>query len=175
MNSTTSCRRSNRKLAQTPPHPDPSEEEKLLPDKWLLSSQVLIRLHNIPRKRLFTPNEDPDDPCPIPLKFLDIMRRSDTSNTSLAESSIEDFWTDRIEAKRDLTDEWAGRTAFSLNMPPLQPGYEWQNGRPTCVQGSSKRPPSVWVEMWRRMSDLRKLDAIAALEKEKVARDKQRM
>lgn len=41
-----------------------SEETKFLPDKWLLTRDLLIRVHNKPRKEIFTPNEDPDDPSP---------------------------------------------------------------------------------------------------------------
>ena len=32
-----------------------SEETKILPDKWLLTRDVLIRVHNKPRATLFTP------------------------------------------------------------------------------------------------------------------------
>ena len=67
-----------------------SEEEKFLADKWQLTSLVLIRIHNTPRKRLFTPNEDQKDPCPMPVAFFDIQRRTDTSNSSISESNIDD-------------------------------------------------------------------------------------
>ena len=67
-----------------------SEDEKCLPDNWLLTSHLLIRVQSTPRRRLCTPSEDPEGYRPIPLTFLDIMRRSDTSNSSLAESCIED-------------------------------------------------------------------------------------
>ena len=65
-------------------------EGKYLPDQWILTRDVLMRVHNKPRKYLFTPNEDPLDPCPLPLKYFDIMRRSDTSQASKAEAGIED-------------------------------------------------------------------------------------
>lgn len=150
------------------------ESHRYPPDKWILTSHVLIRQHNRPRKTLFTPSKDENDPSPIPIKFLDIMGRADTSCNSLSEFHLEDFWTDRAEAKRELSEPWMGRTAFSLKMPPAKPGYEWQSGRETRVQGESKRPPSIWVEEWRQMSDPNRLKAIAAWEKEKAARDKMR-
>ena len=87
---------------------------------------------------------------------------------------IEDFWTERSDATRELSEPWVGRTAFSLKMPPAKPGHEWQSGRETRVQGDSKRPPSVWVEEWWQMSDKNKLKAIAHWEKEEAARDKVR-
>ena len=64
---------------------------------------------------------------------------------------------------------------FCLKTPPLEKRYEYQNGRPTRVQGDTTRPPSVWVEEWRLMSDIRKLDAIAAWGKEKITRDAERI
>ena len=91
------------------------EDRLFAPDKLILTRHVLIRQHNKPRKHLFTPNEVDDDPSPIPLKFLDIMRRTDTSVNSLGEFHLEDFWTDRAIAKRELSEYWVGRIAFSLN------------------------------------------------------------
>ena len=65
-----------------------SEESKFLPGKWLLTRDVLIRVHNKPRLTLFTPNEDKDDPCPLPVRWLDIMRRTETSCPTKAELPI---------------------------------------------------------------------------------------
>ena len=59
-------------------------------------------------------------------------------------------------------------------MPPLKAPYQWQSGRPTRMQGTTSRPPSVWVEEWRDLSDGARLKAIADWEKEKAARDKVR-
>ena len=59
-----------------------SEEWKFLPDKWVLTKHAVIRIHNTPRKTLFAPNENPLDPYPIPSRFLDVMRRTDTSCSS---------------------------------------------------------------------------------------------
>ena len=41
------------------------DEPQYLPDKWILNRDVLMRAHTTPRKTLFTPNGDPDDPCPV--------------------------------------------------------------------------------------------------------------
>ena len=150
------------------------ESHRLPPDRWILTEHVLIRQHNQFRTSLFTPNEDAHDPSPIPIKYLDIMRHTTTTCKSLGECMVEDFLIDRQDAKRELSEPWVGRTAFSLKMPPARPGYEWQSGRETRVQGDTKRPPSVWVEEWRQLSDKNQLKAIAAWEKEKAARDKMR-
>ena len=81
------------------------DELKFLPDKWILNRDVLMRVHTTPRKTLFALNGDPNDPCPLPLAYLDIMRRTDTSQSSRAESVINDYWTDPQMARRELADE----------------------------------------------------------------------
>ena len=79
-----------------------SAEGKYLPDQWLLTRDVLIRVHNKPRNTLFTPNEDKDDPSPLPVKWLDIMRRTQTSCTGKEHSTIEDYWVHPESASREL-------------------------------------------------------------------------
>ena len=67
------------------------DSHKYPPDKWILTKHVLIRQHNQFRTTLFTPNSDENDPSPIPIKYLDIMRHTDTSCKSLSEFQIDDF------------------------------------------------------------------------------------
>ena len=129
-----------------------SEEKKYLPDYWLLTRHVLIRVHNTPRRKLATPNEDPNDPSPIPIRFNDIMRRTSTSSASKAEAIIEDHWVDEDDAHRELTDDWIGQTMFYLRKPACErKRYTWQNCRETRKSSTSKRPPIVWVEQWPNM------------------------
>ena len=97
-----------------------SEEKKYIPDYWLLTRHVLIRVHNTPRRTLCTPNENPDDLSPIPVRFIDIMRRTSTTCTSKAESIIEDHWVEEDDAHRELSDEWIGQTMFYLRKPECE-------------------------------------------------------
>lgn len=129
-----------------------SEETKYLPEFWWITRDVLIRFHNKPRRTLCTPNEDPDDPSPIPLRFIDIMRRTTTSCASKAEAIIEDFRVGYADEHRELSDEWVGQTMFYLRRPAAKKGYEWQSCRETKVQAASTRPNNVWVEVWKRWS-----------------------
>lgn len=87
-------------------------EDKYLPEKWILTREVLIREHNRPRISLITPTEDEDDPRPIPIRLLDIMRRATTFAPTKAESIIEDYWVDPKVARRDVSEEWLGRGIF---------------------------------------------------------------
>ena len=123
------------------------DEHKYLPDKWVLNKDVLMRIHTTPRRTLFTPNEDKNDPCPLPLAYLDIMRRSDTSQSSKAESVVEDYWTDPQMSKRELTDEWFGRTMFYLLKPHAGPNHYWVDGRLTRRQKTT-RPDNIWTDTW---------------------------
>ena len=148
-----------------------SEEENYLPFFWLLTRDVLIRVRNKPRRGLCTPIEDANDPSPIPARFIDRMRRTATSCASKAVAIIEDFWVDEADEHRELSDEWVGQTMFYLRRPAAKKGYEWQNCRGTKVQRGSTRPPSVWVEGWRKWNDAKRQIAIFAWEKEKRDRD----
>ena len=62
-----------------------SEEQ----DKLVFAGEVLIRIYNVPRTKLFNFKEcDP----PIPIDFLDIERVAQTDILEESESRIEDFW-----------------------------------------------------------------------------------
>ena len=143
-----------------------SVEQKYLPDQWLLTRDVLIRVHNKPRTTLFTPNEDKDDPSPLPLKWLDIMRRTQTSCTGLEHHTVEDYWLNPEVASRDLGEEWIGRTCFYLRRTPAKKGYRWENCRETRRQKNSNRPASIWPEEWPKMGDKVKAKAIVDWNKE---------
>ena len=112
-----------------------SEETKFLPDKWLLTRDVLIRVHNKPRKELFTPNEDPDDPSPLPIRWLDIMRRTQTSCPTKAEAIIEDFWVNPNTEHRELSENGSGALIFTFAVLQREKGT---NGRAAEKRASRK-------------------------------------
>ena len=53
-----------------------------LSDKWRITKDLLIITHNQPRTKLFQPTEEN---CPIPLKYIDVMR---TTETDLEDRSL---------------------------------------------------------------------------------------
>ena len=55
--------------------PDPEDAEPECLDTWTTNNDVLIRHHLTPRQKLFIPTVED---CPIPLKFLDVMRTTET-------------------------------------------------------------------------------------------------
>ena len=63
-----------------------------------------------------------DDDCPIPIKYVDIQRRTETNLDAKAESTIRDFWTtDKYDGnpERQLSQPWIGRVVFILRRPDL--------------------------------------------------------
>lgn len=89
-----------------------SEETKFLLDKCVLTRDVLIRVHNKPREKLCGPNEVPDDPSQLPIRWLYITRRGQTSCPTKAEAVIEDYWVNPNTEHRELSEHWVGRTRF---------------------------------------------------------------
>ena len=53
-----------------------------------MNNDVIIRHHVLPRTRLYVPLEKH---CPIPLKFIDVMRKTHTDLEGEDEHKIEDF------------------------------------------------------------------------------------
>ena len=118
---------------------------------------------------MFVPTEED---CPLPLKYLDILRKTETDLEAYAQREIDDFWTDD-NASRELTDAWTGRVKFTILRPTPPAGKEWQDGRLTRVQATT-RPESVWVETWESMSKKGRKKAIEQWKEEKPRRDSER-
>ena len=149
-----------------------SDENAFLFDSWILTAEILTREHNQPRTELFCPDDDTAYPSPIPVRYLDIMRRTTTSAPMLAEAIVEDFWVGPADANRELSAVWFVRTMFPLLKPKVKPGYEWANGRLTRRTKTSKRPSNTWPEMWSSYSDNMRVSEIAFKEKERVKRER---
>ena len=65
---------------------------------------------------------------PIPLKYLDVMRLTETDISEKEESHINDLWPD---AKRELSFEWTGSASFFILRPTPPKGMKWVAGRLT--------------------------------------------
>ena len=83
--------------------------------------------------------------CPIPVKYLDVLRRTYTDIESKDENDIEDLWTD--DGAKALSESWRGKTVFTLLKPRAPPGYNWMTGRlndPENIQ--------TWTPLARNMA-----------------------
>jgi hypothetical protein len=67
---------------------------------------TLVRTHVTPRSALFVPITEN---CPIPLEWVDIFRRTETSLDHGELQEIDDYWTaDARSTPRILEEEWIG-------------------------------------------------------------------
>ena len=84
-------------------------------DFWSISGNFMYRHHDEPRVKLCTPREES---FPIPLKYIDVSRTTQTNLDVMQESRIDDYWN--IDGSRDLSDPWTGFTQFTLlsDKPP---------------------------------------------------------
>ena len=63
-----------------------------LADKWRITRDLPTITHNTPRTKLFVPT---DESCPIPVKYIDVMRKTETHLDERALACIDDFWGGR--------------------------------------------------------------------------------
>ena len=76
--------------------------------------------HEEPCLKLYDPD---NETFPIPLKYVGVMRQTQTSINNVSEQIINDIWT---EAKGvDLSEEWAGTARFQILRKRLPEGYKW--------------------------------------------------
>ena len=101
------------------------------------------------------------------------MRRTYTDIEDAAEHDVENLWTD--DGAKALSENWRGKTVFTLLKPRAPPGYEWVTGRLTKCQKTS-RPGHLWPEIWSAMGKKQQKIEIAKWEalqpKLMAARDK---
>ena len=119
-------------------------------DFWSISGDFIYLHHVEPRVKLYVPTEGS---FPIPLKYIDVTRTTDTTLDVMSEKHIEDYWN--VDGDRELSDTWTGFTRFTIlsDMPP--DGYTWSGESLTRKQTTS-RPDKVWPEMWKHMSEASK-------------------
>ena len=74
-----------------------------------MSGSFIYRHHVEPRVKLYSPREES---FPIPLKYIDVTRNTDTNLDVKQEKRIDDYWN--IDGSRDLSDPWTSFTHFTL-------------------------------------------------------------
>jgi hypothetical protein len=131
------------------PQPVPSDEG----DFWSLNSYALTRHHPNGRIKLFT-FEEMKDKIPIPLKFIDVGRRTVVSEGDDS-YEVNDTWYNEhdsgVDPQREMKEMWHGKTEFPLLKPAAKAGYKWCSGRLTKIQETT-RPDQIWPELWDRYS-----------------------
>ena len=105
--------------------PPPSEDSfpdagEAINDFWSMSVNFIYRHHVEPRVKLYSPREDS---FPLPLKYIDVSRTTQTNLDVMLEKRIDDYWN--IDGSRDLSGSWTGFTQFTLLDEKPPDGYVW--------------------------------------------------
>ena len=88
-----------------------------------MSGNFIYRHHVEPRVKLYSPREES---FPIPRKYIDVSRTTQTNLDVMQERRIDDYWN--IDGSRDLSDSWPGFTQFTLLDEKPPDGYMWSGG-----------------------------------------------
>ena len=115
-----------------------------------ISGNFIHRHHAEPGVKPYVPREES---FPIPLKYIDETRTTDTSLDVMLEENIDDHWN--VDGDRELSDTWTGFTRFTVLIEKPPDGFSWSGERLTRKQTTS-RPDTLWPEIWKDMSDASK-------------------
>ena len=89
------------------PHDSLPVAGEAMNDFWSMSGSFIYRHHVEPRVKLYSPREES---FPIPLKYIDVTRTTQTNLDVKQEKRIDDYWN--IDGSRDLSDSWTGFRQF---------------------------------------------------------------
>ena len=109
------------------------------------SGSFIYHHHVEPRVKFYSPREES---FPIPLKYIDVSRITQTNLDVKQEKRIDDYWN--IDGSRDLSDPWTGFTQFTLLDEKAHDGYTW-SGRRLTIKQLVSRPDHLWPEVWKKM------------------------
>ena len=124
-----------------PPHDSSPDASEARNDFWTMSGNFIYRHHVERRVKFYSPREES---FPLPLKYIDVSRTTQTNLDVMQESRIDDYWN--IDGSRDLSDSWRGFTQFTLLEEKSPDGYMWARRRLTRKQLTS-RPDHLWPEL----------------------------
>ena len=131
-----------------PPHdsfPDAGEGRN---DSWSTSGNFIYCHHVGPRVKLYSPGEES---FPIPLKYIDVSRTTNTNLDVKQERRIGDYCN--VDGSKDLSDPWTGFTQFTFLEEKPPDGYMWSGWRLTRKQLTNIQARSFMarslVENWK--------------------------
>ena len=87
-------------------------------DFWSIEGNYICRHQVEPRFQLYVPKEET---FPIPLRYIDEVRRTHATLDVLQESRTPDYWN--IDANRNLSVPWTGFTQFTILIEKPLDGY----------------------------------------------------
>ena len=111
------------------PFPDAGEARNDFLGPFHETSYTAITLNT--ESDFYSPREES---FPIPLKYIDVSRTTQTNLDVMPESRIDDYWN--IDGSRDLFASWTGFTQFTLLSEKPPEGYMWSGERLTKRQAT---------------------------------------
>ena len=148
-----------------------SEQPATDQDSWVVEGDYLVRRHLVPRTTLFSPLDCPDEPPPIPIRNIEVLRTTKPrfSGTTWPDmATVEDCWMARPSDAKSLpnpvdgsTLTWTGETLFERVMLTAPKGKAWIGGELVRVRRGSKRAGDVHPLQWWLMSTSVRLSASA--------------
>ena len=120
-------------------------------DFWSMSRNFIYRHQVVPRVKLYSQREES---FPVPLKYIDVSRTTNTNLDAKQEKRIDDNWN--IDGSRDLSDPWTSFTRFTLLEEKAPDGDMWSGERLTRKQLTS-RPDHLRPELYEKMGKNAKL------------------
>ena len=78
-------------------------------DFWSIQGDFIDRHNNEPRVHIYVPKEET---FPIPLKYIDVTRSTQTDLDVMQEKRLDDYWN--VDLNRSVADSWKGFTKFTL-------------------------------------------------------------
>ena len=133
------------------PHDSLPDAGEAINDFWSMAGNFICCHHVEPRVKLYSPREES---FPIPLKYIDVSRTTQTNLDVKQEKRIDDYMN--IGGSRDLSDSWTGFTRCNLLEEKHPDGYMWSVDRLTKRQATS-RPDRLWPELWTKFGRNAKL------------------
>ena len=93
-------------------------------DFWSIEGNYIYRHYVEPRVTLCVLEEES---FPIPLRKIDVFRRTNTALDVLLESRIDDCWN--VDGDQNLSERWTGFTQFTVLNEKPPDGCSWPGGR----------------------------------------------
>ena len=108
-----------------------------------------------------------EETFPIPVKYIDVTRSTNTDLDVRQEQKIDDYWN--VNSSKHLSDSWRGFTKFILLKEKPPKGYLWSGVRLTKIQ-TTTRPDHVCPEVWTKIGE-----AAQNREKQEWAKEKEKL
>jgi hypothetical protein len=151
-----------------------------LKDRWERREFWTVRVHEEPRTNLFSPLEVPDDPPPVDIKHLDVMRSTMTNLYEVPRlKRIDDCWTGHEGDKKIVhlgpggsPTKWTGETWFETVAPRHT---DWRQmfitGQIVQQTLTTQRPDLIFPHEWNMASPELKKQYVRDSKKENKTRE----